>query len=142
MVAGDGPLSSEVRAECARRDVCADFLGERPNGEVLELMRRAAVLLFPARWEEPLARTLLEAGSMGLPAVALAVGGNPDIIQDVVTGVLADDPAALGPALAALLADPTRRASMGIAARAHIAANFTEDVVVPRVEQLYREVRR
>jgi glycosyltransferase involved in cell wall biosynthesis len=109
---------------------------------VLELMRRAAVLLFPARWEEPLTRTLLEAGSMGLPAVALKVGGNTDIVRDGVTGVLVDTPAALGPALAALLADSDRRARMGAAARAHIAAHFTEDVVVPRVEQLYREVRR
>lgn len=142
VVAGDGPQLAEVRAECARRGVRAEFLGERPNGEVMELMRRAAALLFPARWEEPLTRTLLEAGSMGLPAVALAVGGNPDIIRDGVTGVLAADPVALGPALAALLADPERRASMGSAARAHIAAHFTEDVVVPRVEQLYREIRR
>jgi glycosyltransferase involved in cell wall biosynthesis len=142
VVAGDGPLMSEVRAECARRGVRAEFLGERPNGEVLELMRRAAVLLFPARWEEPLTRTLLEAGSMGLPAVALATGGNPDIIEDGVTGLLADEPAGLGPAIAVLLADPPRRADMGAAARARIAANFTEDVVVPRVEQLYREIRR
>lgn len=142
VVAGDGPLSAEVRDECARRGVRVEFLGERPNSEVLELMRRAAVLLFPARWEEPLTRTLLEAGSMGLPAVALATGGNPDIIQDGVTGLLAHDSAGLGPALATLLADPARRASMSAAARAHIAANFTEDVVVPRVEQLYREIRR
>jgi glycosyltransferase involved in cell wall biosynthesis len=142
VVAGDGPLLPEVRAACAGRGVRAEFLGERPNGEVLDLMRRAAVLLFPARWEEPLTRTLLEAGSMGLPAVALAVGGNADIIKDGVTGTLTSDPGALGPALVALLADPARRASMGAAARAHIAAKFTEDVVVPQVEQLYREIRR
>lgn len=142
LVAGEGPLGAEVRAECARRGVRVDFLGQLPNGEVLELMRRAAVLLFPARWEEPLTRTLLEAGSMGLPAVALATGGTPDIIRDGITGLLADNPAGLGPALAALLADPTRRASMGRAARDHVAAHFTESVVVPQVERLYREIQR
>ena len=142
LVAGEGPLEAEVRAECARRGVRVDFLGQLPNGEVLELMRRAAALIFPARWEEPLTRTLLEAGSMGLPAVALATGGTPDIIRDGITGLLVDAPSALGPALAALLADPARRASMGVAARAHIAAHFTEQVVVPQVEALYRELQR
>lgn len=142
LLAGEGPLEGAVRADCARRGVRAEFLGQLPNGEVLELMRRAAVLIFPARWEEPLTRTLLEAGSMGLPAVALATGGTPDIIRDGVSGVLVDAPSALGPALAALLADPARRERMGAAARAQIAAHFTEEVVVPRVEALYREVQR
>ena len=142
VIAGEGPLEGAIRADCARRGVRAEFLGQRPNGEVLELMRHATALLFPARWEEPLTRTLLEAGSMGLPAVALATGGTPDIIRDGETGLLAADPADLGPALATLLADPARRARMGTAARAQIAAHFTEDVVVPQVERLYQDAIR
>jgi glycogen(starch) synthase len=139
VVAGDGPLAGEVAAGCAARGVPLELLGERPHDDVLALMRAADVLIFPARWEEPLTRTLLEAGSMGLPAVALATGGTPDIIIDGETGSLADTPAGLGPALAALLADPARRERMAVAAPRHIAATFAERVVVPRVEALYRE---
>ncbi|HEY8598100.1 MAG TPA: glycosyltransferase family 4 protein [Thermomicrobiales bacterium] len=140
LVAGAGPLAAQITRECAERGVRLDLLGERPNDEVLALMRAADALLFPARWEEPLTRTLLEAGSVGLPAVALAVGGNPDIVLNGVTGLLAAEPAGLGPALASLLADQARRARMADAARAHIAANFAEMVVVPRVEALYQEL--
>jgi glycogen(starch) synthase len=140
IVAGDGPLAGEVAAGCAARGVPLELLGERPHDEVLALMRAADALIFPARWEEPLTRTLLEAGSMGLPAVALATGGTPDIIIDGETGLLADTPAGLGPALAALLADLPRRDRMAAAAPRHIAAAFAERVVVPRVEALYREV--
>lgn len=140
LVAGTGPLAAQIAHECAERGVQLELLGERPNDEVMALMRAADVLIFPARWEEPLTRTLLEAGSVGLPAVALAVGGNPDIVLDGVTGLLAAAPAGLGPALASLLADPARRTRMSEAARAHIAANFAEAVVVPRVEALYREL--
>jgi glycosyltransferase involved in cell wall biosynthesis len=141
VVAGDGPLAARVARECAARGVAVSLRGERPHDEVLSLMRAADVLLFPARWEEPLSRTLLEAGSLGLPAVALATGGNADIIADGETGLLVARPAELGPALAALLADPARRARLGAAARTHVAAHFAEEVVVPRVEALYREVR-
>ncbi len=140
IIAGDGPLAGQIARDCAARGVAVELLGERPNADVLALMRAADVLLFPARWEEPLTRTLLEAGSVGLPAVALATGGNADIIRDGETGILAPDPAGLGPALAALLADPDRRARMAAAAPAHIAAHFSEAVVVPRVEALYREL--
>ncbi len=139
VVAGDGPLAGEVAAGCAARGVPLELLGERPHDDVLALMRAADALIFPARWEEPLTRTLLEAGSMGLPAVALATGGTPDIIIDGETGLLAETPAGLGPALAALLADPARRERMAVAAPRHIAATFAERVVVPRVEALYRE---
>ncbi len=142
VVAGDGPLAAAVRRGCAARGVALDLLGERPHDDVLRLMGEADALLFPARWEEPLTRTLLEAGAAGLPAVALATGGTPDIIADGETGVLVDHPADLGPALAALLSDPARRERLGRAARARIAAHFAEDVVVPRVEALYREGRR
>lgn len=140
IVAGDGPLAATVARGCATRGVAVEMLGERPHDEVMALMRSAGVLLFPARWEEPLTRTLLEAGMAGLPAVALATGGNADIIVDGETGVLVERPADLGPALAATLADPARCARLGAAARARVAAEFGEDVVVPRVEALYRDV--
>ncbi|HEX5504465.1 MAG TPA: glycosyltransferase family 4 protein, partial [Thermomicrobiales bacterium] len=140
VVAGDGPLADSIARECAARGVALDLRGQLPNDEVLRLMHGADALLFPARWEEPLSRTLLEAGAAGLPAVALATGGTPDIVADGETGVLVADPAALGPALAALLADPARRARLGAAARERTAASFGEDAVVPRVEVVYREL--
>ncbi len=138
LIAGDGPLADQIARDAAARKVPIEFLGERPNAEVLALMQEADILLFPARWEEPLTRTLLEAGSMGLPAVALAVGGNADIIRDGESGVLVAEAAELGPALARLLAEPARRASMTTAAQAQIASHFSEGVVVPQVEALYR----
>ncbi|MGN6563716.1 MAG: glycosyltransferase family 4 protein, partial [Thermomicrobiales bacterium] len=140
VVAGSGPLDGFVARECAARGVPVELRGELPHDEVLALMRCAAALIFPARWEEPLTRTLLEAGACGLPAVALATGGTPDIIADGETGLLAAEPADLGPLLAALLADPARRVRLGAAARTHIAAHFSEAAVVPRVEALYRRL--
>ncbi|MGN6813377.1 MAG: glycosyltransferase [Thermomicrobiales bacterium] len=140
VVAGSGPLDGFVARECAARGVPVELRGELPHDEVMALMRAADVLIFPARWEEPLTRTLLEAGACALPVVALATGGTPDIIADGETGLLATEPAGLGLRLAALLADPARRARLGAAARTRIAAHFSEAVVVPHVEALYRRL--
>lgn len=138
VVAGDGPLRAWIETECARRGINVELRGEVANEEVARLMRVATLLLFPARWEEPLSRTLLEAGAAGLPVIALATGGTPEIVRDGVTGLLVDRPAHLAGAVAELLGDRQRLRSYGIAARTQIAEHFSRDVVVPRMERLYR----
>lgn len=140
IVAGTGPLRSTIARECADRDIAVELRGEVANRDIARLMRSASLLLFPARWEEPLARTLLEAGAAGLPVVALATGGTPEIVQHGVTGLLVDDPAGLAGAVSAMLADEGLRRAYGARARAHIEERFSRDAVLPRVEPLYREV--
>lgn len=139
VVAGDGPLRGRIEAECARRGINVEMHGEVANDEVARLMRVATLLLFPARWEEPLSRTLLEAGAAGLPVVALATGGTPEIVLDGLTGLLVDRPDQLAGAVAGLLEDTRRPREYGVAARARIAEHFSRDVVVPRIEAVYRE---
>jgi len=75
---------------------------------------------------EGIPRTLLEAGASGVPAVAPAVGGVPDAIDDGVTGILCPpgDGAAIEAGVARLLDAPGLRRSMGNAAREHVTRMF------------------
>jgi len=66
----------------------AVFLNWIPNDDVLRIMNNAKMLLFPSVWAEPLSRVLLEALSVGLPVVAMASGGTPEIIADGKNGLL------------------------------------------------------
>src|SRR5439155_1433457 len=68
---------------------------------------------------EGMSNALLEAMALGRPAVATAVGGNPDVVRDGVTGRLVPpgQPPALAAALAELLAEPARAVTLGAAAR-------------------------
>jgi len=91
---------------------------------------------------EGLSITVLESMKFGLPVVATAVGGNPEVVEDGVTGVLVPpaDPAAFAGAVAALLRDPARRAAMGQAGRRRIESGFAIAGVAERYAALYREV--
>ncbi len=91
---------------------------------------------------EGLSITILESMKFGLPVVATAVGGNPEVVEDGVTGLLVPpgSPAAFADAVVALLRDPVRRGAMGRAARRRIESGFAISGVAERYAGLYREV--
>ena len=91
---------------------------------------------------EGISLTILEAMSAGLPVVATAVGGTPEVIAHDTNGVLvpARDAATLGAALIALAASPSRRHALGSAARRSVDARFTLDGMVAQYERVYRRL--
>lgn len=82
---------------------------------------------------------LLEAMACGLPAVASAVGGVPEIVDDGASGLLVPpaDPEALTAALARLAGDPALRSRLGTAARRRVESEHSLEKMVGRYEQLY-----
>lgn len=135
---GDGPMMPAVRAILAASRAAGHvrFLGLQP--EVQPVLADMDVLLLTSR-EESFSMATLEAAACGVPAVAPAVGGLPEVIGD--GGMLFDrhDDQAAVDAVVSLLRDPARRQSMAKAALIH-AQRFSADVVVPRYEALYRLV--
>ncbi len=140
LVAGDGSLSPWAERELARIGWPAHFLRWADHDEVLRLLSRCHLLLFPSRWEEPLSRVLLEACACGAPILAMATGGTAEILRDGENGALVP-PAAepFAERLLALLADPAERQRLGQAARRTAEEHFATPVVIRRVEQLYHK---
>ena len=93
VVAGDGPEESAVRADIAQHGVDAQLLGRR--SDVPDLLRAADLLALSSVWE---ARALVvqEAMQVGLPVVATAVGGLPELVGDDALLVPPGDVQALG----------------------------------------------
>jgi glycosyltransferase involved in cell wall biosynthesis len=80
---------------------------------------RSAQFGILASHEESLPNTVLEAMAAGVPMVATAVGGVPELIDDEVSGLLVPpgDPESLAGAIKRLAADPALRVRLGAAAR-------------------------
>src|SRR6266704_826380 len=77
----------------------------------------------------------------GVPVIASAVGGLPEVIAQGETGFLAPVGAvdAMAAEAAAILSDPARHARMRSAA-ARRALDFSAERIVPQYEALYRDV--
>lgn len=77
-VAGDGP--DRARLEALARGADVDFLGRVPSERVRELLAGAAAVLMPSRYHEFSPYSALEAMAQGVPVVATAMGGLPELL--------------------------------------------------------------
>ena len=142
-IAGEGPAREELEQLASATGVAerVRFHGRLPTGELQRLLRSASVMALPSRWYENMPLAVLEAFAAGLPVVASDLGGLPELIERDVDGqvVPAEDPGALGEALAALMADPKRAFSMGRAARDKAKNSFGPGPHLERLDAIYQE---
>jgi glycosyltransferase involved in cell wall biosynthesis len=86
--------------------------------------------------------TIREAMALGRPVVASAAGGNPELVQDGVSGLLVPprDVAAAARAVRRLLSDPPLAARLSAAGRDRVVEGFSTEVRLDRIETLYRRL--
>jgi glycosyltransferase involved in cell wall biosynthesis len=139
-IAGDGPLTGELRARAAELGVDALFLGRRDD--VPALLRAAAVFVLPSRWEgQPL--VLQEALRAGIPVVATLVGGVPCLTgEDAAVLVPVADARALAAAVRSVLTDAPLAARLRTAAAVRAATLPSEADAVSAALNAYASVRR
>jgi len=89
--------------------------------------------------KEGLPYTLLEAGYANVSVIATEVGGVPEIITDMVSGVLIPpkDSDAVAGALNHLTEEPDTRDEMRRALREHVQENFSLETMVKKTEEVY-----
>jgi glycosyltransferase involved in cell wall biosynthesis len=138
-IAGDGRYRPDLERLIANLDIKehVHLLGEVED--VPGLLGRAGLFTQPSR-TEGISLTLLEAMARGLPVVATRVGGNAEVVDDGVNGILiaSEDPAALAGVVRDLRADPDRARDLGRAARRRIEEAFDVRRMVAEYETLYR----
>lgn len=120
-IVGGGRLRRELEALAADQRVNVRFEGQLGGpAAVREVLRNAGLFVLASR-SEGMPRALLEAMALGVPAVATAVGGIPEVLPPEQL-VAPDDPLALALAIGATAADRVRYADIsrqGIAVARH-----------------------
>jgi len=140
LLVGDGPdrdaAEQQVDSLGLRKDV--RFLGKVEN--VGDVLRGSDLFVLPSATES-FGLAALEAMACGVPVVASAAGGIPEVVEDGKTGCLAPpgDVATMAARALQILTDTGTQQRMAQAAAAR-ALEFSADHVVPRYEQLYEEV--
>ncbi len=138
-IAGDGPERVLLeRLITQRRLDHVELLGRVERHELLELLRGARAALTPSLVDS-LPMVAVEAAAVGVPTIASACGGIPEVVLDGVTGHLVPpgDPTALAQRLAEAAAHPDTMRKMGFAARERFEQRFTASAFADRLLDAY-----
>lgn len=117
------------------------ILGRLTPEQVAECYAQADVFCLPSRMD-PSASVLAEAASYGLPIVATPVGGNPERVENGLTGFLCE-PQELAGRLVQLLNEPKLRRKFGEAGRRLVNERFMWESVCGRMaDRMRKELER
>ena len=113
------------------------------TAELDKFLPWADVVTLPS-FTEGLPNVALEASAAGVPVVATAVGGTPEVVADGVSGLLvpSGDPNRLAEALARLLSDAELRAKLGDGGRVRMQAEFTFEAQARQYAVLFERLTR
>lgn len=137
IIAGSGPREHEIGALVRGLGLTGSVRLLPWVHNIAPLLKRATVVVLSST-TECCPMLVLEGMCVSKPIVSTAVGGIPFMIEDGVTGRLAEeDPAALGAALAEVLSNSTLAASLGEAGFARLKSHFTHRAAARRTALIY-----
>ena len=139
LIIGDGEIRSNLEKLVKQLDISDKviFTGFQVNPvDYLQLMD---IFLLPSL-SEGTAMTLLEAMSLSKPCIVTDVGGNPEIIEDKVNGLVtpSDDENMLAAACDLLLKESKLRKKLGDAGRAQFEERFTVQNMLKNYQKIYQ----
>jgi len=141
IIVGEGPLRDEALQLLRREqlDHEAWLPGERKD--IAEIMRNFDLFVLPSQ-AEGISNTILEAMATGLPVIATEVGGNPELVQQDVTGSLVAkaDPEALAETLLHYMLDKDKRQQQGNNGLQRILSEFSLNAMVKQYTNVYDEL--
>ena len=135
---GDGELKSETEALASELGLSDSVIFEGAQADVYRYLQKADIFLLPSLYEG-MPITLIEAMGSGLPIVASAVGGVPDMLEDGVSALLCEcEDEKIADACCALIESEELRKGYGRAALG-TAPKFSADTMASRYAEVYAQ---
>jgi sugar transferase (PEP-CTERM/EpsH1 system associated) len=143
VMVGDGPLLQPARALLDEAGFSRFAWLPGARDDVHEILRELDVFVLPSL-AEGISNTILEAMACGVPVVATDVGGNPELVQEGVTGRLVPrrDVGALSHAIGVYLSNAEMRMRHGAEARRIAETRFSLRAMVDAYLQVYDRLLR
>jgi len=126
VIAGSGTAEAGLRSLADRLRAPVTFLGRLDRDELVEVRRAAAFSLLPSRWDEPGPFAAIESMAAGVPVLAAAVGGLPEMVGRE-SVVCSHDPERWAEAMSELWRDPAVRRRRAEEALARVGERFGEE---------------
>jgi glycosyltransferase involved in cell wall biosynthesis len=138
ILAGDGPMRSRLNALATELALSNAVIFAGFVADIETVYRALDIFAFPSV-AEPLGSSLLTAMAHGLPAVAVASGGVPEIIEDGRDGILVNAPDAseIAAAVCKLLRNPQLANQLAACARDTISRRFTTALLAQNTLRQY-----
>jgi glycosyltransferase involved in cell wall biosynthesis len=144
LIAGEGKEEANLRQLAQELGVAANirWLGYLTRSELENTFNCAWVQVVPSIWDEPFGNVTTEAMMRGTTVVASAVGAQPEIIEDGMTGLLVspNDEEALSTALLSILKDQNLAEKMGQFGRKRAIECFSEDSRTEHFLEIYQQI--
>ncbi len=141
LVAGDGANKKELEQKAEHMGLGPQTVFAGFRCDVREWLPEADLSVLPSL-SEGLSNSLLESMASGVPVIGASVGGNPEVIDHEVTGLLVPpkDAKALANAMCRLLGDREMAARFGRAGTRRVAEMFSVDRSVGETAGLYQRL--
>jgi len=141
LVVGDGGSKKGLEELASRLELGERIVFTGFRSDVPDLLPEVSISVLPSL-SEGTSNTLLESMAAGVPVIATRVGGNPEVVEDGVSGLLVPprDSAALAAATVRLLEDEALALRVGQAGRQRVADLFSIDGSVHETERLYQRL--
>ncbi|MBI5005273.1 MAG: glycosyltransferase family 4 protein [Candidatus Lloydbacteria bacterium] len=142
-IIGDGPERKNLKSQISNLKLgnSVFLIGQLSHDDTMLYLTAADVFVLNTGYEG-LSHTILEAMALGVPVVTTRVGGNPELIEDGVSGRLVtyQDKKALAEAITEILADVTKARQRFEKSARGKAAKFSKERMLEHLTQLFKQI--
>ncbi len=142
VIVGDGPMREALQSLIIKKNIQGRAWLAGNQADVVPWLQALDVFALPSYANEGVPQALVQAMLTGLPCVTTAVGSIAEVaIPDRTALVVpARDAEGLRASIEKILADEALKGRLGEAARKHCAANYSYEIMLDRMEMIYRQV--
>jgi glycosyltransferase involved in cell wall biosynthesis len=139
LIVGDGPQDQNLKQRVAELELDERVLFVGRQNNVENWMQAMDIFCLPSYANEGVPQSLMQSQSCGIPAVTTLVGSIDEAIVPGQSALIVQpkDVNSLADALKVLISDENKRIQMGLAAARQAADNFSEKIMLDKMETIF-----